>query len=737
MRDPFFKMLPRSLQNFMNAFTSSDYTMYPFATTNAQDFKNLMGVYLDATLHPLLSKSDFVQEGWRVGPENPQQSSDEQGAKDLVFKGVVYNEMKGQMSDATYLYYIRFHEQIIPALNNSGGDPAKMTELTYDQLVKFQKEHYHPSNGKILTYGDQPVEHHLEMLGEQLGRFNKVQVDQNVKLPISLNGPQQITVQGPIDPLTPPEAQFKTSTTWLMGDPNDIAESFALQIATSILLDGYGSPLYRALIESGLGTDFAPNTGYEASGRKGVFSVGLNGVSEENVPKVKEAVAATLQETIAEGLDKQKVDGLLHQLELGLKHKTAKFGLNLAQRLKPQWFNGIDPFDALQWNSIVDQFKAEYAKGGYLEGLLEKYLLNDNTLTFTMTPSRTYGADLAAEEAKRLEAKIAEVVKQFPSEQEAHKHLRERELELLEEQQSDQTENLDQLPTLHVSDIPREQPRVDVRDSTLDSNTKVQWRETSTNGLTYFRALALFKDLPDELRMLVPLFCDSLMRIGTKDKSMEQLEDLIKLKTGGISFGYHTSASPFDIHRAEEGLSLGGHALDRNVPAMYELLQTILLETDYDSSKAHKMIKQLLQSGASGAVDAIAGSGHSYATRFANAGLTSHGRMVEQTSGLTQIKLIANLAAAEDNPEAMSELVQKLKAIQALAVTNMRGGVRAAITCGPDASSSNEEALHKFLQTTTSATLAAPIHEIPASQTQQYPPSGRTFFPFPLSLIHI
>ena len=118
VRDPFFKMLPRSLSNFMNAFTSSDHTTYPFATTNAQDFKNLMGVYLDATLYPLLKQADFVQEGWRVGPENPL--SEEQD--NLVFKGVVYNEMKGQVSDATYLFYIKFMEQVYPSLNNSGGD---------------------------------------------------------------------------------------------------------------------------------------------------------------------------------------------------------------------------------------------------------------------------------------------------------------------------------------------------------------------------------------------------------------------------------------------------------------------------------------------------------------------------------------------------------------------------------------------------------------------------------------
>lgn len=129
-------MLPRTLSNFMNAFTAPDYTMYPFATTNKQDFENLMSVYLDATLHPLLKPTDFTQEGWRIGPENPRVAEVDASAKKeedskLVFKGVVYNEMKGQMSDAGYLYYIRYRDHMFPAIKNSGGDPQKMTDLTY------------------------------------------------------------------------------------------------------------------------------------------------------------------------------------------------------------------------------------------------------------------------------------------------------------------------------------------------------------------------------------------------------------------------------------------------------------------------------------------------------------------------------------------------------------------------------------------------------------------------------
>lgn len=708
VRDPFFKMMPRSLQNFMNAFTSADHTTYPFATTNAQDFKNLMGVYLDATLHPLLKETDFVQEGWRIGPENPQAEAEDDKGSDLVFKGVVYNEMKGQISDARYLFYIRFMEHIFPSINNSGGDPAKMPDLTYEQLKTFHAEHYHPSNSKIVTYGDQPVEDHLRFLGEQLASFTRQDTDADIKTADLLDGPKSVTVKGPIDTMTSPDSQYKTSVTWLTCDPNDNDEGTGLSIALDLLLDGYGSPLYRALIESGLGSDFSPNTGLLTQGRRGIFSVGLSGVKEENVPKVKEAIFEAIRDAIAQGFDEKKVDGFLHQMELSLKHKKANFGLGAVQRLIRKWFNGADPYEELAIKKALDTFKANYAQPGYLEGLLKKYLLVDNTFSFTMTPSTTYAAELAEEEATRLKTKISEAVKSYPNEQEAYKQLRERELALVKEQDAGRTASLDSLPTLRVTDIPREKPEIQVRDGTVDG-VKVQFRETATNGLTYFRALALFKDLPDELRMLVPLFTDSIMRIGTKDKTMEEIETLLKLKTGGMSFGHHLTSSAYDTQKVEEGLSISGSAFDGNIPALYELIQTVLLETDFDSPQAAKMIKQLLQTDASGAVDGIASSGHAYAMKYAESGLSPSLRMAEQSGGLTQVKLITALAAAEDNTEAMNELISKLKTIQSLVVANMRAGsMRVALTCGADAASANGSAVQKFLTTTSKYNLPTP-----------------------------
>ncbi|KAI0852324.1 Metalloenzyme, LuxS/M16 peptidase-like protein [Daldinia vernicosa] len=732
IRDPFFKMLPRTLSNFMNAFTASDHTYYPFATTNAQDFQNLMSVYLDSTLHPLLKETDFTQEGWRIGPENPRVAEKDGGTdtedSKLVFKGVVYNEMKGQMSDAGYLFYIRFQDHIFPSINNSGGDPQKITDLTYEQLRKFHAEHYHPSNAKLITYGDMPLADHLKEIDAQMKAFEKIQADIEHKEPIDLSdGPRTVTVLGPVDPLADPEKQYKTSVSWITGKTSDVLESFSISLLSSLLMDGYGSPLYKGLIESGLGTDWSPNSGYDGSAATGIFSIGLSGVEQPNVEKIRGEIHNILREVRDKGFERTKIEGYLHQLELSLKHKTANFGLSVLHRLKGKWFSGTDPFNSLAWNDTVAAFEAKLAEGGYLEGLMDKYLLNDNTLTFTMAPSETYGAEIAKEEEDRLLAKISEAAQQAGGEQEVRKFLEQRELDLLVEQNKTNTEDLSCLPTVHVKDIPRQKEPVIVRDEAAHGTT-IQWHEAPTNGLTYFRAINTFENLPDELRSLVPLFTDSIMRLGTKDMTMEQLEDQIKLKTGGVSVSYLSTASPTDFRQASEGLLLRGTALDRNVPEMFDLLRKLILETNFDSPEAALRIRQLLEAAADGVVNDIASSGHSYARRYAESGLTREGYLAEQVSGLSQVKLITSLAGRPES-DRFEDIIEKLKQIQKLALAGTN--IRTALTCGSDSVQANSSALSRFL-----ASRSTDPVQFPATGKQTFARDIKAFFPLPYQVYY-
>lgn len=697
-------MLPRSLSNFMNAFTSSDHTTYPFATTNKQDFQNLLSVYLDATLHPLLKEEDFRQEGWRLGPENPRafetrdENTDErQRLEDIVFKGVVYNEMKGQMSDANYLYYIRFKEHIFPAINNSGGDPQYITDLTHKQLVDFSKRNYHPSNAKIFTYGDMPLSDHLKQIGSVLDGFEKGTADREVKLPLDLSrGPVNVNVLGPIDTFTSEDRQYKTSTSWHMGDSSDIVETFSVGILSSLLLDGYGSPMYRALVESGLGSSFTPNTGLDTSGKIPIFSVGVNGVKGEDVPVVKETIHKVLRESHSSGFSDEKVQGFLHQLELALRHKTANFGLGVMEKTLSSWFNGADPMKELAWNEVIDEFKRRYAQGGYLESLLEKYLINDNCLTFTMAGSPTYNKELDEKERVRKEAKLAELSEKLGSVEKAVAKLEEEELKLLKIQEAAQHADLSCLPTLRVKDISREKERKPVRESKID-DVDVVWREAPTNGLSYFQALNAFDDLPDDLRLLLPLFNDCVLRLGTANRSMEQWEDLIKLKTGGISTSSFHVSSPTELGKFTEGLQFSGYALDKNVPAMLEILSTLITETDFTSPAAPKMIQELLRLTTNGALDTVAGAGHRYAVNAAAAGLSRSFWVQEQQSGLAQLQATANLLRdAESSPDRLNELIQKLRQIQSFAISRSPK-FRIRMVCEPGSAAENESTLQKWL----------------------------------------
>ncbi|ODH45903.1 mitochondrial presequence protease [Paracoccidioides brasiliensis] len=704
VRDPFFKMLPRSLSNFMNAFTSSDHTTYPFATTNKQDFQNLLSVYLDAVLHPLLKEEDFRQEGWRLGPEDPlaalvqKEGNDRPAtADDIVFKGVVYNEMKGQVSDANYLYYIKFKEQIFPAINNSGGDPQHITDLTHKQLVDFSKKNYHPTNAKVFTYGDMPLSDHLQHIGSVLDGFEKSTPEQDVKLPRDLkDGPLSVTIPGPIDPFTSEDKQFKTSVSWFAGDTTNIVETFSVGILSSLLLDGYGSPMYKALVESKIGSSFTPNTGLDTSGRVPIFSVGVNGVSEKDVAVVKERVENVFQEFSASGFNDEKVKGILHQLELALRHKTANFGIGIMEKTISAWFNGSNPMEELAWNEVINEFKRRYDKGGYLEQLMKKYLMTDKSFTFTMAGSPTHNKQLDESELARKEAKIAKLTEAAGSLESAVDQLKKQEFELLKVQEAAQHADLSCLPTLHVKEISRTKEWKTVRESKVN-DVDVVWREAPTNGLSYFQAMNVFENLPDELRLLLPLFNDCIMRLGTTSRSMEHWEDLIKLKTGGISSSSFIVSSPTSLEAYSEGLQFSGYSLDKNFSAMLKMISDLVTETDFAGPVAPRMIQELLRSSTNGAIDAIAGTGHRYAINVAASGLAKKFWASEQLSGLAQVQSTARLLHdAEISPDRLQELIRKLQLIQSFAISKS-SKFRVRVVCERESASANEVTLQNWL----------------------------------------
>ena len=727
VRDPFFKMMPRSLANFMNAFTSSDYTSYPFSTTNKQDFRNLSSVYLDATLRPLLKRSDFLQEGWRLGPEDPTEAATREN---VLFKGVVYNEMKGQMSDASYLFYVKFRDHIFPSLHNSGGDPDKMTDLTYEELAEFSKRNYHPSNAKLFSYGDLDLNEQLQFVNGILQTFERGSADRAIKMPRDLTqGPLKFTVAGPIDTMQSMDRQTKSSVSWLTCETSDIVETFSLSILSSLLMSGYGSPLYEGLIESGLGSNFSPNTGHDTSGRIGIFSIGLDGMRSEDVPQLKNAVQSILREKVDEAFLPHKIEGYMHQLEIALKHKTASFGMGLLEKTVPGWFNGIDPMESLAWNEVIDAFRQRLSEKDYLKRLVAKYCQTEKCLVFTMEPSESFNKTNEETEANRREKILSRLESQAESPEKAVQALGKQELDLVDEQENAKESNLETLPSLHIHDISRQKEKKPVRRSQL-GGVSCLWREASTNGITYFQAKHVLDGLPDKLRLLLPLFTEALMRLGTRTKSVGDLEADILLKTGGISVSPFTWPDPWSLDKYSEGLMFDAYALDRNVPAMFELIHTLVSEIDFSSSKAVAAIQELLESKNSGALDSVAESGHHFAITSASAALSRRGFLQDQLSGLAQVEANARLLADAKRERArLPRVLEDLRLIQSIAISNSPS-LSLRTVCEPSSTGTNQTLIEEFLRKLPARSKAP----FASDQVPSLSLSRQTFFNLPFQV---
>ncbi|KAI8991000.1 peptidase M16C associated-domain-containing protein [Mycotypha africana] len=711
VRDPFFKMLNRSLATFMNAFTASDYTLYPFATTNRADYNNLRDVYLDAVLHPKLDRLDFKQEGWRLEHEIPTDTK-----SPIQFKGVVYNEMKGQTSDSNYLYYSRMQQAMFSGTTYefaSGGDPPFITDLTHQQLLDFHKQYYHPSNARFFTYGDFSLEDHLTAINDKLSGYKASTVPFVNKDVTPWKEPRTVETTCALDPMSPPDKQTKLSISYLANDTADTFESFSMRLLSYLLLDGHASPMYKALIDTNLGSEFSVNTGYDGSTKTSSMAIGLQGVKETDVDKVKSTIQSVLERVREEGFDPKRIEAAIHQMELGQKHKTADFGLTIMHGISSGWFNGVDPIDLLEINKNIDRLKSELSKGKFFENLIDKYLLNNkHTLTFIMRPDDKYANNVLTEEQERLAKKVSALT------EEDRKQIEVDGKELLASQEG--TEDLSCLPSLQLSDIATKAKHT-ILEHTGICNTPVQWRTTSTNGLTYFRAISTLPSLPDDLKMYLPLFCDALFSLGTRQQSMAEIDEEIRLYTGGLRASTTLTTNHSDIDHIEEGIALTGNCLDRNIERMYDILAKLVHETNFDDLEK---LKTLINGNASSMVNSIADSGHVFARTFAGSSLTPGMYNAELMGGMTQVDFMSRLAAKED----LSEVVDKLKQIASVVLS--QPSLRVAITSAEDAVDSNTKSLLKFIQGLPSESKNVSTNSL-SSYTPQF---KKTFFPLPFQV---
>ncbi len=629
VKEPFVELLKGSLQTFLNAFTYPDKTCYPVASTNLQDFRNLVDVYLDAVFFPRIDENIFRQEGWHIDAETADGPWN--------YKGVVYNEMKGVYSSPESVLSEQSQQAIFPEHVyglDSGGNPERILELTYEQFRDFHRRFYHPGNGRFFFWGDDPEEARLEHIGRVLSRFDRLDVDSAVPLMGHRDTPRLLEV-----PFAAGEGDTRGMVTvnWLLDETVDAERNFALHMLEHILLGMPGSPLRRALIESGLGEDVA-GVGLEAELRQMYFSVGLKGIDPADAERVEVLVMDTLASLAEEGVPSDAIEAAFNSVEFSLReNNTGRYprGLAVMVRSLTTWLYDGDPLALLAFEKPLAAIRDAIAAGGYFESLIRRcFLDNAHRATVSLVPDMTLEARREEAENKRIE-KVQSALS--PSDREAVVSLAAT-LRALQEA-PDSPEALATIPRLGLEDLARENRPIPIEERT-SGDVPVLFHDIDTSGIVYSELLFDLSAVPARLLPLVPLFGRALLEMGTARHDFVALGMRIAAKTGGIE-----ADTLFATTRAGRKpvahMVVSGKATRDNAAALVDIMHEVLHEALFDD--AERFGRMVLEEKAR-QEHSLVPSGHGVVSSRLRASFSMAGWLDEVTGGITYLMALRELA---------------------------------------------------------------------------------------------
>lgn len=633
VRDPFFMMIRRSLNTFMNAMTSSDWTAYPFASQNKKDFDNLLGVYLDAVFFSRLDPLDFAQEGHRL-------DFSESGNSDspLVYKGVVYNEMKGAMSSISTQLWQQLNKHIYPTStyhHNSGGEPRDIPKLSYDELKQFYQTHYHPSNATFMTFGDiSAVEHQEKFETLALERFEKldeiieVHPEKRFSAPIRVEESYAYTPAEGDDP----SQQSHIIIGWLLDESIDLKRNLEVHLLYSLLYDNSASPMQHLLETSDLGTSPSPLCGTDDSQYEMLFICGLEGCAVDSATALENSVEQLLNELVANGLPQEHIEASLHQLELQQREIGGDgypYGLQLIMSaLSPATHRG-DTLSFMDLETALQALRDDIKDRQYIPQLIKRLLVdNPHRVTLTLRP------DEQLQEAQRL-AEENELAAKKATLSDAEKQNIIQLAAALDERQQ-QEEDMDILPKVGLSDIPAATPSPQgVQQSLASTPHALTHYAAGTNGLSYQQVICPLPELTHEELIALPYYTLCLTEMGLGDQSYLQIQQRQAQVVGSISAYYSLRNHTDNADQYYAYIVLSAKALSSNQEAMSQLMCDTLIDIQFDDSDR---IKELISQAKSNREQSITANGHSYAMQAAAANLNPLATTVQKLMGLESIK---------------------------------------------------------------------------------------------------
>lgn len=651
LKEPFVELVKGSLNTFLNAMTFPDKTMYPVASRNDQDFKNLVDVYLDAVFFPNIHNNPWTlkQEGWHYELDSLD--------GELTYNGVVYNEMKGVFSSPDALLEQEIFATLFPDTpygKESGGDPEKIPQLTQADFEKFHQTYYHPSNSFFYLYGDMNLDEYLQFFNEEyLGKFEKEKINSEIERQASFASPKEAMIEYPISEEDDPEGKTIFTLNWVTDTEQDITLAMGLDLLCHILLETSASPLRKALQDAGIAKEISGD--FQDSLLQPVFSVTATFGKKEKKEEFVQVIFDTLKKLAAEGLSRDLVMASLHRQEFALREgvtgSTPK-GLIYGIRCMNTWLYEKDPADSLQYEVALKSIK-EGVERGFFENLIQRFLLeNSHQALVWALPS----PGLLERKEKENVQKLSELKASF-SKEELEVIISETEELNLRQETPDPIENLNTIPLLKRSDMKREADFPEWKETALSNQSVLLEQQLFTGKILYFSLSFDGKKIPQEDLGYFHLLSYLLGKVSTENYHYEDLSNKVNQRSGGMSFSLYGWGKKGEENSFNPRFTLKTKALSEDISSLTQLIQEILTRSRFDEEKR---IRDLISESRARMESSMSDAGQQIAIGRINAMLSAQGAY-NYYGQLPLYQFIKNLD--ENFEDEKTTLFEKLKEV--------------------------------------------------------------------------
>ncbi len=655
VKDPFVELVKGSLNTFLNAMTYPDKTIYPVASCNDKDFQNLMHVYLDAVFYPRIYDTDkiFMQEGWHYELDGPE--------GELTLNGVVYNEMKGALSAPED---VLFHEQMkslypdTPYGKVSGGDPEVIPELSYEEFLEFHRKYYHPSNSYIYLYGNMNMGEKLEFIDRQyLSAFDRLEIDSSIREQEPFPALRRVVKEYPVSEEAQEKESGYLSYNMTAGDCLDRELYVAFQVLDYALCSAPGAPLKQVLLDHSMGKDVYSD--YDNGIQQPYFCVVASDTDTEKADQFVELIDQELRRIVKEGFDpKLLLAGLNHfefryrEADFGRYPKGLMYGL---QMLDSWLYADTKPFIHIEANETFARLR-EKAGQGYFEQLIQSYMIdNPHKSLVILRPKK----GMAQAQEAALKQQLADRKAGMSQEQLEEIIARHQALTVYQEEE-DSKEALARIPMLERKDIGREARKL-VNEETRIGGIGALRHTLFTNGIAYIRLVFSLGQVPERLYPYVGILKNCLGLLNTAHYSYGELSNEIDLSTGGMGAvnNIYGNVENTDVYQAT--LELKTKVLYENIDRAMELLQEILMTSDYTDEKR---LLEILSERQSQMQSQMTARGNSVAMNRALAYGSVSGVVSETLSGIPYFRLLSRIQGHfAQEKETLIKALQELAAI--------------------------------------------------------------------------